>query len=116
MPVFRFRLEAQDGSGHYRQGAGEFASKEEATRYLEFREARYVHYRAPLEELTETDELCNRLRVAHNLPAFPKGAGLEDKAKVLKAAGVTLATKTRAHLAMDAQEKPYKLVKLEQVS
>ena len=45
MPIFSFRLDAQDGSGHFRSGRIEAASAEVARAALEEREARHVAFR-----------------------------------------------------------------------
>ncbi len=100
MKVFEFRLEAQDDSGHFRQGTVEAENKSAATEWLLNREDEYALYRL------DTDEL----------------SGLESKESdhraSLEAAG-TLTTQTkllagreRAMLALHRQEKPYKLVSL----
>ena len=54
MPLYRFRLQAQD-SENYRQGTTEAESKEAAHEYLVQREERYVFYRLDTAEMAEVE-------------------------------------------------------------
>lgn len=94
MPKFRFRLEAQDDSGHYREGTGVFDSEAEARAYLEQKEQGAAAYRLDTDELKEA----------------------EKAAKDAASNGVAAPGNVRAKLALHRQAEPYKLVKLEEVS
>lgn len=113
MPKFAFRLEAQDGSGHYRVGSGVFDSEQEAREHLEQKERQIVDYRLTIEQVDELVAL-----------ALPEG---DDKARVklakelvdkgLDADGFRgLPPRVRAAVATHQQAGPYKLVKLEEVA
>lgn len=89
MPKFVARLEAQDGSGHYRRSVIEADSKEEARTVLEEREETYALYRLTTDELADLESKEG---------ALPEGARLPGR--------------ERSQLALHRQEKPYKLVSL----
>jgi type II secretory pathway component PulF len=91
MPKFVARLEAQDGSGHYRRSVIMADSKQEARNILEQRETRNAYYRLTTDELS----------------------ALETKEKKLKE-GERLAGKERSQLTLHRQAEPYKLVSLEE--
>jgi hypothetical protein len=104
MPLYEFRLEAQDGSGHFRQGTIEADTKDVAQATLEMRELEYTLYRlgddpnwdqAAAEALHGADTLDAAL-------ALPKGEKMPAH----------LPPKVRAKLALHRQAKPYKIVKL----
>ena len=88
MPLFRFRLEAQDDSSHYRGGTISADNEATARDYLTNKEAAAVAYRLTTEELADAEA--------------KEKDGLVD-------AG------TRARLASHRQAKPYKLVSLKAV-
>ena len=89
MPVFRYRMEDPD-SNHFRTGSIVAASKEEAAMLLEMREPRKVLYRLGEEDL---EAFADRI-----------------------ARGDRLRGADRAHFAIHKQERPYKLVSLEERS
>lgn len=100
MPIYEFRLEAQDDSGHFRRGTIAAESKDEAKRYLLEREEVSALFRLDTEELAalETKEAAHRDE-------------LESKG-LLTSQTKFLAGKERADLALHRQEHPYKLVSL----
>jgi hypothetical protein len=110
MPIFRFRLEAQNDSGHYRSGSINADTKEAAQLFLEEMERDRAAYQMPTDRQTE---LCDQYGVAgiEDLPnAAPVDASEDEKALFRQ-----LAVRDRSHLNLHRQEKPYKLVTLEQV-
>jgi hypothetical protein len=107
MPLYQFRLEAQDGSGHFRQGTIAASSKEEAKLVLEERERDFAAF-------TLDDERVAELLQTHgadSLDALPKAAPLKATEEE-KAEFRALPVRDRAHLNLHRQAKPYKLVKL----
>lgn len=91
MPKYVARLEAQDGSGHYRRSAIQADTVEEARAILEQREQKYASFQlnpADLDELEAKEA------------ALPEGA--------------RLAGKERAQLAFHRQALPYTLVSIEE--
>lgn len=134
MPLFRFRLEAQDGSGHIREGTGNYEDEEKAREFLEGRENKFVAFHLSHSLLTElgdtygfevpsppqdySDEAAletyeNEVAaVLDQLPyAAPIDATEEEKAEFRK-----LRVNHRAWLNLHRQGEPYKLVDLEEVS
>ena len=110
MPLYSFRLEAQDGSGHFRQGTTEAESKDDARNWLELQELQKATFRLTDERAAE---LCDEYGAdsVDELPKVPKlGAPQEAKA-----AFRAMTVRDRAHLNIHRQTKPYKLVKLEEV-
>ncbi len=91
--TFRFRLEAQDKSGHYRAGTISADSKEEARAFLEQNEAEYASFTLPDQERT----------------AFEQAEQEAEKT------GGRAAADVRSRLALHRQAQPYKLVKLGEV-
>lgn len=82
---FAFRLEAQDGSGHFRQGAIAASSREEAKSWLEQREQEYAFYRLDSDELADAQAdpgtAANRSRLALHEQAKPYKLVKLEKAK-----------------------------------
>lgn len=111
MPLFRVRLEAQDGSGHFRQTTGEWPDKAAAKRHCERMELKRVLYDMPAEMQAE---LCVRYGVESidDLPkAAPRTASEEDKQPFRE-----LKPPERARLHAHFQSEPYKVTKVEAVS
>lgn len=100
MKLFQFRLEAQDGSGHFRRGTIEAESKDQARAILEEREQVSALYRLDTDELSELEAK----EAAHRADLEAKGA-LTPQTKLL-------AGRERAQLALHRQEQPYKLTSL----
>lgn len=88
MPLYRFEMKSADGS-ESRRGRILLPSKELVVATLEERELEYVSYELPAEEVDEI------------------------KAKEKTEQKLTQALK--AHSVMHTQDKPYKLVKVEEV-
>lgn len=102
MPIYEFRLEAQDDSGHFRRGTIEAVDKADAKRTLEEREQVNALYRLDQDELAalEAKEQAHREQL--------EADGLLTPQTKL------LAGKERATLALHRQEMPYKLVSLKE--
>ena len=100
MPLYEFRLEAQDDSGHFRRGTIEAESKDVAKQTLLEREEVSALYRLDQDELAalEAKEAAHR-------------ADLEERGELTPQTKL-LAGKERAQLALHRQEKPYKLASL----
>lgn len=109
MPRYHFRLEAQDGSGHFRQGTVISPSEEEVRAFLERSEIGKTGYRLTTEEHDEIaavlDELANVEQVV-----FRKTADLAGKLEQLLTAGVKVAGDVRMRITTHAQEHPYLIV------
>lgn len=103
MPVFDVRLEAQDGSGHYRHSAIQAADADEARATLEGREREYEMYRLDTAEIGELEREHGSDVIAEALEA-PKEAKMP--------AG--LPANVRAKLAIHRQSKPYKIVSVKE--
>jgi hypothetical protein len=103
MPVYHFRLEAVDGSGHKRTGGVFAESTDEAEQILLPREAEYTIYRLTTAEIEEYAK-------AHG-EAVVKAA-LEAKGKAKMPSELT--AKARAEFAIHRQEKPYRLANLKE--
>lgn len=100
MPLYEFRLEAQDDSGHFRRGTIDAVDKDEAKRYLLEREEVSALFRLDTVELAALEEK----EAAHRDELEAKGL-LTPQTKLL-------AGKDRADLALHRQAAPYKLVSL----
>jgi hypothetical protein len=111
MPLYRFRLEAQDGSGHIRQGTTEADSDVAARNWLELRELQFATFTLDDGRIAE---LCadHDVETLDDLPAAAPVAASEEE----KAAFRALPVRDRSHLNLHRQEQPYKLVELEEVS
>lgn len=108
--LFDFRLEAQDGSGHFRQGRISANDRAEAKRVLEEREAAFAAFELPEERQAEIAEE-NGYESFDAIPKVPKmGSSDEERAEFR-----SLPVRDRAHVNLHRQAKPYKLVKLEEV-
>lgn len=124
MQFFDFRLEAQDGSGHYREGtisigekdlevAGAKTAKEAARILLERQEARKVAFQLGDEHVAELEAPPDQggygrpIGELLDLHPAPLKATEEEKAPFR-----ALNVKHRAWLNLHRQEKPYKLVSL----
>ena len=94
MPIYRFHLEAQDDSGHFRRGTIDAESREAAEAFLMEREAKLVAFRLPVEP-----------------PAPPPVDASEDDKREFRG----IPTRDRAHAAIHHQTEPYALVALEEV-
>ena len=94
--LYRFRLEAQDGSGHFRRGTIDAESREEAEVFLLDREHRLVAFRLPDADVP--------------VPPPPVDAS-EDEKREFRG----IKTKDRAHAAIHHQSEPYELVELEEM-
>lgn len=111
MALFRVRLEAQDGSGHFRQTTLEAADKAAAKRFCERGELRRVLYEMP-EDLQA--ELCAKYDV-QSIDDLPRpgalGAPADERAPFRELDG-----NARARLQAHYQSEPYKIVKVEEVA
>jgi len=109
MPIFHFRLEAQDGSGHFRQGSIESESEAHARMVLEERERDNAAFQLDDGRIAELlDE-----HGAESLDELPHAAAAKAS-EAEKAAFRALPVRDRSHLNLHRQTKPYRLVKLEQ--
>lgn len=103
--LFRFRLEAPDESGHFRQGTIDAESREAAEAFLMEREARFVAFSLPADRVADLADKDG------NLPTpAPRDADESEKA-----AFRSLHVRTRAHLVAHHQSAPYVLVELEAI-
>lgn len=100
MPLYEFRLEAQDDSGHFRRGTIEAPSKELASQWLLDREEVNALYRLDQNELADLEAK----EAAHRAELESQGL-MTPQTKLLGG-------RARAQLALHRQEKPYKLVKI----
>lgn len=91
MPKFVARLEAQDGSGHFRRVTGIFDTEQEFRDLLESRENGYAAYRLDTEELADLEA---------------REAALEE--------GQKLSALERSKLALHRQADPYVLVSIDE--
>jgi hypothetical protein len=110
MPLYRFRLEAQDGSGHFRSGQTEAGSEDEARVQLGLREYRFAAYKLDPDReaiLLEEYDVGSLEDLPH--PA-PVEASEEEKAEYRGLKG-----QHRTWLVMHRQAAPYELVELEEV-
>jgi type II secretory pathway component PulF len=106
MPIYDFHLEAQDGSGHFRQGVTEAESRQDALDFLEKREARIVAFELSEEHEAELEREYGA--AGGELPAAaPRDASEEEKAEFRR-----LRVKHRAWLNAHRQTQPYALVYL----
>lgn len=110
MPVYAFRLEAQDGSGHFRRGRIAADSEDEARETLEGREYEYALTALTTDEIAEL-VIGYGLGVEEALELPPEGKISE----VTDEQGRPLPPVVRAKLATHRQADPYKLVELEEV-
>lgn len=110
MPIFEFRLEAQDDSGHFRSGTGEYESKEIAREFLEGREAKFVGFELNGELEKELLETYGVKSIGELPQAAPVAATEEEKQPFRE-----LKVNHRAWLNLHRQGKPYKLVSLREV-
>jgi hypothetical protein len=118
MPLFEFRLEAQDESGNFRRGTTEAESEEAARAHLLAQEDEYAGFTLDEGGLAEHDKLVDTLAKFHKIKLDAgDDAGPVEKFHALKEAGHAgiLPPQVRAHLAFHHQPAPYKLVKLEEV-
>jgi hypothetical protein len=117
--IYEFRLEATDGSGHFRQGAINADSEHEARVTLEYRELVNTRYRIDQDEFAAI--AARRFPAPDNatageLKAIDKRRA--DLAEALAADGITadgyaqLAGNDRAKVAFHHQPSPYELVRL----
>jgi hypothetical protein len=109
MPLFRVRLEAQDGSGHFRSTSLEAPDKEAAKRFCERMELKRVLFEIPAQMQAA---LCAEYEVdsIDDLPkATARSAADEDKAAFRALKG-----NDRARLHAHYQSEPYKVTKVEQ--
>ena len=105
MELFEVRLEAQDGSGHFRITHLEAEDKAAAKRHCERLEFQKAGFELSQEQI---DDLLARYEVA-SLDDLPKAAPLSASAEE-KAPFRALATQDRARLHAHFQEQPYKVV------
>ena len=108
MPRFEVRLEAQDGSGHFRQTSGYFPDKKAAQRHCERMELRRALFTLDAEQAAD---LCERYGVTSvdELPkAAPRAASDAKKAPFRE-----LKPQDRSRLHAHYQEQPYKVVSVE---
>ena len=110
MPTFRFRLEAQDGSGHFRSGTTEAETRDAAKSFLEEREAQFVAFTLDDERAAELCKIYGVESVDELPSPAPASASEADKAAFRE-----LAVRDRSHVNLHRQSKPYKLVSLVEV-
>lgn len=109
MPLFRVRLEAQDGSGHFRQTTGEFADKAAAKRHCERMELKRVLFEMPADLAAA---ICAEA-VVESVDELPKPLP-RDASDADKAAFRALKGDTRARIDAHFQTEPYKVTKVEE--
>jgi len=110
VPIFSFRLEAKDGSGHFRQGRIEAPDETAARVILQKREFDRAVYQMPDELAAEICEAYG-VKSVDDLPSrAPIGAPQEDSADFR-----TLEVRYRANLNIHRQAEPYELTDLEEV-
>ena len=126
MPLYDFRLEAQDGSGHYRAGTIQSLSEAQARATLTGREQRAAEYR--LTQITfdedhpdgvETPTDAFRERIRNAFPALSAKAQEALTGRLLdEGIGMdgfySLPGGVRAAVAAHHQAAPYKLVDLKE--
>lgn len=110
MPLFRFRLEATDGSGHFRSGMTEAGSEDEARIQLGLREYQHAAYKLDPEREAVLLETYG-VKTLEDLPhPAPVEASEEEKAEYRQLKG-----QHRTWLVIHRQQTPYELVELEEV-
>lgn len=117
MPLYEARLEATDGSGHFRVTRLQAADKKTAERQVRRLELRRVLY-----EISDEDAaaILDRVEEASgkrpdSIDELPKAAPL-DASDEQKAAFRALDVADRARLHTHFQTEPYELVSIEAVS
>lgn len=110
MPRYEVRLEAQDGSGHFRVTRLEADNADAARRHCERLELRNVLFEIPEEQRVE---LCAKYGVDY-LDELPRPAALDADAAA-KASFRALETDDRARLNAHYQEQPYLVASVEEV-
>lgn len=108
MPLYDYRTEAQDGSGHFRQGTQQADSKEHARLVIEERERDFAAFRLSDEHRAELLEAYGA-----DVDELPQAAPV-DASEGEKDAFRVLHVKHRAWVNLHRQEKPYKLVDLKE--
>lgn len=103
MPLYDVRLEAADGSGHFRNSTIAADSEKEARDTLEAREREYELYRLDTAEIAALEETYGKALIQKAL-ALPKEAKLSEH--------VDLPSNVRTTLVLHRQPKPYKIVSL----
>jgi len=113
MPVYEFRLDAQDGSGHFRSGRIAADTEDEARATLQMRELEYQLTALDTDELAELEKLYGAL-LRDDLGLDEDASGIDAVLALPKEAKMpaSLPPAVRAKLALHRQQKPYKLSKL----
>lgn len=108
MPRYDVRLEAQDGSGHFRTTSVEAADKKEARQKIERNEYALAAFQLDAEQQRD---LCDRYD-AKSVDELPKPAA-RDASDEDKAPFRALEARDRGLLVSHWQEQPYKVVSIE---
>lgn len=103
---YRFRFEAQDGSGHYRSGSIVDVSEEAALEFLNLREEQRVEYRIP-------EHILEEIVYAYDLSDEQVDTLLNEGWRPLVRYGIKLSAPHRAYVETHRQAIPYKLVSWE---